>query len=137
MRVGHTAPLVAVAIIGAMSACASDGDDGVTSASSLAVETTATAAPVQADTVAPPATTEPEADEPSVTTAAAEAPATTTEGSIDVVGDLSDNPISGTGVFLEADVDEEGEIQFTTPSGGQPLTTGEERAAAFTIVCAE
>ncbi len=60
-----------------------------------------------------------------------------TEGSIDVVGDLSENPISGTGVFLKADVDEEGEIQFTTPSGGQPLTTGEERAAAFTIVCAQ
>lgn len=59
-----------------------------------------------------------------------------TEGSIDVVGDLDQSPISGTGVFLEADLSEEGEIQWTTPSGGQPLTTGEERAAAFTIVCA-
>ena len=58
------------------------------------------------------------------------------EGSIDVIGDLSQSPISGTGVFLEADLSEEGEIQWTTPSGGQPLTTGEERAAAFTIVCA-
>ena len=59
-----------------------------------------------------------------------------TEGSIDVVEDLSQSPISGTGVFLEADLSEDGEIQWTTPSGGQPLTTGEERAAAFTIVCA-
>jgi hypothetical protein len=60
-----------------------------------------------------------------------------TEGSIDVVGDLDQSPISGTGVFLKADLSEEGEIQFSTPSGGELLTTGEERAAAFTIVCAD
>ena len=40
-------------------------------------------------------------------------------------------------MFLKADLSEEGEIQFSTPSGGELLTTGEERAAAFTIVCAD
>ena len=58
-----------------------------------------------------------------------------TEGSIDLVQDPpSQSPFSGTGVFVEADLTEDGEVDFST---GQPLTTGEERAAAFTIVCAE
>lgn len=62
---------------------------------------------------------------------------TPSEGSIDVVGDLDQSPILFTGVFLKADLSEEGEIQFSTPSGGELLTTGEKRAAAFTIVCAD
>jgi len=59
------------------------------------------------------------------------------EGSVEMVGDLSQNPITASGVSLKADLDEAGDVQFSTPSVGQPLTTGEERAAAFTIVCAE
>jgi hypothetical protein len=61
--------------------------------------------------------------------------------SIDVDGDLSQSPISGTGVYLKADLTEDGEWQFSFTAhddgGGQPLTTGEERSAAFTIVCAD
>jgi len=60
-----------------------------------------------------------------------------TEGSIDLVSNLSQSPILGTAVFLKADLSEGDGLQFTTPSGGQPLTTGEERAATFTIVCAD
>jgi hypothetical protein len=55
------------------------------------------------------------------------------QGSIDLVEDPpSQSPISGTGVFVEADLTEDGEMDMTT---GAALSTGEERAAAFTIVC--
>jgi hypothetical protein len=57
------------------------------------------------------------------------------QGSIDLVEDPpSQSPISGTGVFVQADLTEDGEMDMST---GQALSTGEERAAAFTIVCAD
>jgi len=57
-----------------------------------------------------------------------------TEGSIDLASNLGQSPILGTAVFVKADLNERGDTQN---SGGQPLTTGEERAATFTIVCAD
>ena len=43
-------------------------------------------------------------------------------------------PVTATGVYVEAQLNEQGEVDAPE---GQPLTTGEERAAALTVVCAE
>jgi hypothetical protein len=43
-------------------------------------------------------------------------------------------PTTATGVYVEAQLNEQGQVDVLE---GQPLTTGEERAAALTVVCAE